>query len=71
MSTVFCFELWHYLIHSKHFSSFQDLRKGINQPLTGLRVSKTGRPYLYCRRAYREVFKHVVYRLDAPKTYNW
>src|SRR5690242_15926935 len=39
--------------------------------LTGPRVSKAGRPYLYGSRTYRQVFKHVFRRLDAPHPYNW
>ena len=67
MSTVFCAKSVPYLVKSKHLSSFQDLRKGFNESLTGPRVSKAGRPDLYCRSAYGEVFKHVLCRLDASE----
>jgi len=39
--------------------------------LTGPRVSKAGRPYLYRRSAYSQVIKHVFDRLDASEPYNW
>ena len=71
MSTLFCYELFPYLFQSKHFSAFQDVRKGVDKSLTGPRISKAGRPDLYRRRAYGEVFKHVVGRLDPPQAYNW
>lgn len=71
MSTVFCYEFILYLIQSKHLSLFQDARKGVDQPLTGPWVSKTGRADLYGRSAHREVIKHVVDRLDASQAYNW
>src|SRR6266481_9278430 len=39
--------------------------------LTGLRVSKAGRPDLYRRSAYCQVIEHVFDRLDASEPYNW
>src|SRR5690348_3947158 len=71
MSTVFCEKFVLYLIQSKHFSSFQDLRKGVKKPLTGLRVSKAGRPDLYRRSPYGQILKHVFDRLDASQAHNW
>src|SRR5712692_5819063 len=71
MSTVFCEKYIPYLTQSKHFSSFQDLRKGLDKSLTGPRVSKAGRPNLYCCSPYGDVLKHVFDRLDASQAYNW
>src|SRR5579859_5982571 len=71
MSTVFCAKSSSYLIHSKHVSFEKRLRKLSNQPLTGPRVSKTGRPYLYASRTHSKIFKHVGSRLDASETKNW
>ena len=65
MSTVFCFEFVSYPVQSKCFSPFQYVRKGVDKPLTDPRVSKAGRPYLYGRSPYGQVFKHVLHRLDS------
>jgi len=71
MSTVFCSEFISYLTQSKRFSTFQYVRKGFGKPLTGPWVSKAGRPDLYRRSTYSQVFKHVFDRLDSPEAYNW
>ena len=71
MSTVFCKKFVSYLIHSKHFSFTKDLHKTLDKLLTGPRVSKAGRPDLYCRGPHSEVIKHVFYRLDAAEPKDW
>src|SRR5438309_10850980 len=68
---VFSLEFVPYLIQGKRFSPFQYVRKGLDKSLTGPRVSKAGRPDLYRRSTYCQVFKHVFDRLDASEAYNW
>ena len=68
MSTVFCEKIVSYLIYTKQFSFRKDMFKTLNKSLTDRRVSKTGRPDLYCRCSYRQVIKHVIDRLDASET---
>jgi hypothetical protein len=71
MSTIFCKKFSSYLIHSKHLSFKKYSLKTLDKSLTGPGVSKAGRPDLYCRGPYSDVFKHVFYRLDASQPYNW
>src|SRR6266852_7547123 len=71
MSTIFCNYFSSYLIHTKDFKFEKDSLKIPDKPLTDPRVSKAGRPYLYSRRAYNQVFKHVFRRLYPSKPYNW
>src|SRR5713226_8570614 len=71
MSTVFSKKFILYLIQSKCVSFKKRLIKTSRKTLTGLRVSKAGRPDLYRRSSYGEIFKHVFDRLDASQTDNW
>ena len=68
---VFCIKFSTYLIDSKSVNIEKRPRQCSNEVLTGLRVSKTGRAYLYASRTYGEIFKHVGRRLDASKPYDW
>ena len=71
MSTKICENFTSYIIDSKRFSIKKRSLQVLYKSLTGRRVSKAGRPYLYGSRAYREVFKHVFRRLDASDAYDW
>src|SRR5260370_22329365 len=68
---MFCWELAAYGTQSKRFSASCHGCKGLDKLLTGPRGSKAGRPDLYRRSAYSQVFKHVFDRLDASEAYNW
>jgi len=68
MSTKICGNFSSYLIDSKRFSSEKSLLQLPYKSLTGRRVSKAGRPYLYGSRAYRQILKHVPDRLYTAYT---
>ena len=68
MSTVFCKKFVSYLVNSKHLSLQKGPLETRCKTLTGRRVSKTGRPDLYCRGPYREIIKHVFDRLDTSES---
>src|SRR6266852_1119067 len=67
MSTTFCQELATYVANTKQLSLRKVLLQASNQSLTGTRVSKTGRPNLYGRRANEQILKHIIDRFDAAE----
>ena len=68
MSTKIDENFTSYLIDSKSFRPKKSPLKVFDKTLTDLRVSKTGRPDLYCSRADSYILKHVLDRLYTSNT---
>ena len=68
MSTVFSNEFRPYIIETKYVSMFKSRLQCPYESLTGLWVGKAGRPYLYGRRADRQVVEHILHSFDAPQS---